>query len=372
MPLRIEQIAGEARFGVLATAMIAGAVMASVSGIVFGWLSDLSLERGGGRRSWIAAGLVATIVSYLGIASARTPEMLVVAVMEFQVSLNIALAPLVALLAEESLDRQKGLLSGLLAGAQPLGAVMGPLLAAWTTPALGLRLGVIAMVSVVCLVPLLATSARPTAPAVDRRMVVSPRDMAIAWISRLMVQIAGNVLFAYLFVLHGAIRSARRARWRAGAGGRPDLHGEPRTPAPGPCVWPLVGQVRPAQTVPHGRRRARRRGSRRDGGRVRLDRRRDRLLPVFERLDHLSDATDRFRHAIAPQSAAAGARSGADQSVEYGAGADRAGIGVVAGDPAQFRDVVLRACRFVVARRIGDAWRDGTEIARLGPATAAS
>src|SRR5471030_162563 len=72
LPLRIEQIAGEARFGVLATAMIAGAAMASVSGIVFGWLSDLSLERGGGRRSWIAAGLVATIVSYVGIASART------------------------------------------------------------------------------------------------------------------------------------------------------------------------------------------------------------------------------------------------------------------------------------------------------------
>lgn len=198
LPLRIEQIAAEARFGVLATAMIAGAAMAGVSGLVFGWLSDLSLERGVGRRSWIAAGLVATIVSYSGIAAARTPETLVVAVMVFQVSLNIALAPLVALLAEESLDRQKGLMSGLLAGAQPLGAVVGPLLVGWTTPALGPRLGVVAIVALVCLAPLLATSARPSVQAVERRGAVSSRDMAIAWISRLMVQIAGNVLFAYL------------------------------------------------------------------------------------------------------------------------------------------------------------------------------
>ncbi|TPG56466.1 MFS transporter [Sphingomonas glacialis] len=220
LPLRIEQIAGEARFGVLATAMIAGAAMASVSGIVFGWLSDLSLERGGGRRAWIAAGLVATIVSYLGIAGARTPEMLVVAVMVFQVSLNIALAPLVALLAEESLDRQKGLLSGLLAGAQPLGAVMGPLLATWTTPALGLRLGVIAIVAIVCLAPLLALSARPAAQAVERRVVVSSRDMAIAWISRLMVQISGNVLFAYLlFFMEQVAAPAARSAVPAQVGG---------------------------------------------------------------------------------------------------------------------------------------------------------
>ncbi|MGQ7379006.1 MFS transporter, partial [Streptococcus suis] len=93
---------------------------------LFGWLSDRLLERGTGRRYWIAAGLVATIASYAGIASARTPAMLVLSVMAFQVALNIALAPLMALLAEESPDRQNGLMSGLLAGAQPLGAAIGP------------------------------------------------------------------------------------------------------------------------------------------------------------------------------------------------------------------------------------------------------
>ncbi|WP_010215354.1 MFS transporter [Sphingomonas sp. PAMC 26621] len=198
LPLRVEQIAGEARLGVLATAMIAGAAMASIAGILFGWLSDRSLERGTGRRSWIAAGLVATILSYAGVAEARTPAMLVLAVMAFQLSLNVALAPLVALLAEEISDTQNGLMSGLLAGAQPLGAVIGPLLAGWTQPELGLRLSLIAVIVVLCIGPLLATSARKTVQRSEPTAPVLSPDLAIAWLSRLMVQIAGNVLFAYL------------------------------------------------------------------------------------------------------------------------------------------------------------------------------
>lgn len=199
LPVRIEQIAGEARFGVLATTMIAGAAMASVSGILFGWLSDRSLQHGGGRRRWIAAGLVATIVSYAGIAGARTPAMLVLAVMAFQVALNAALAPLVALIAEESPDQRNGLMSGLLAGAQPLGAVIGPLLMAWSAWGLGLQLAVVAVIFAICLVPLLVTSARTLSQPVEPTVALWSRDLAVAWVSRLTVQIAGNVLFAFLF-----------------------------------------------------------------------------------------------------------------------------------------------------------------------------
>lgn len=199
LPLRIEQLAGEARFGVLATAMIAGAAIASVSGIAFGWLSDRSLERGGGRRRWIAAGLVATVASYWGIVAAPTPETLILAVMVFQVAVNLALAPLVALLAEESLDQHKGLMSGLLAGAQPLGAAIGAVLAQWTGSALGLRMALIAIVVVACLLPLLATAARPAVSVEAPRAAAASSDLVIASLSRLLVQIAGNVLFAYLF-----------------------------------------------------------------------------------------------------------------------------------------------------------------------------
>lgn len=198
LPLRVEQIAGETRVGVLATTMIAGAVVASAAGILFGWLSDIALERGVGRRYAIAAGLVATIVSYAGVAVASTPVMLILAVMAFQVALNLMLSPLVALLAEESPDRQNGLMSGLLAGAQPLGAAVGLLLVHATAPALGLRLALIAIVVGLCLAPLLTTSARPVARMEARATSDVSADLAIAWISRLMVQVAGNVLFGYL------------------------------------------------------------------------------------------------------------------------------------------------------------------------------
>lgn len=213
VPLRVEQIAGDTRVGLLATTMIAGAVMASIAGILFGWLSDRSLERGTGRRSWIATGLAATLLSYAGVAGARTPAMLILAVMAFQVALNVMLAPLVALLAEESPDRQNGLMSGLLAGAQPLGAAVGLMLVEATGPALPLRLAIIAVLVGLCLAPLLATPARLVADPVDQPVSAWSSDLAIAWISRLLVQVAGNVLFGYLlfFMEQFAAPAARGA-----------------------------------------------------------------------------------------------------------------------------------------------------------------
>lgn len=198
LPLRIEQIAGEERVGVLATAMIAGAIVASIAGVVFGWLSDLTLERGIGRRSWIAAGLAATVGSYAGVAAAPTAALLICAIMAFQVALNLMLAPLVALLAEESPDRQNGLMSGLLAGAQPLGAAVGLILVNYTVPALDFRLALIAIVVGLCLAPLLATSGAAIAAPSEQAASAASADLALVWFSRLLVQVAGNVLFGYL------------------------------------------------------------------------------------------------------------------------------------------------------------------------------
>lgn len=212
LPLRVEQVAGAARFDVLAATMMAGAVMAGASGIVFGWLSDRSLERGGGRRRWILGGLVALFLSYAGVAGARTPWAIVAAVMAFQVALNAVLGPLVALLAEESADRQKGLMSGLLAGAQPFAAAIGPVLVAWTVPGLGIRLAAIAGVVAVCLVPLMLAPSMPVERAPERAVTVPRRDLAIALGARLLMQIAGNVLFAYLlFFMEEFVGPAARA-----------------------------------------------------------------------------------------------------------------------------------------------------------------
>uniref|UniRef100_UPI0035C9A632 MFS transporter n=1 Tax=uncultured Sphingomonas sp. TaxID=158754 RepID=UPI0035C9A632 len=207
LPLRVEQLAGEDRIGVLATTLIAGAVMASLSGVIFGWLSDRSLERGGGRRRWIAFGLLATFLSYAAVAEAPTPATLIVAVMAFQLALNAVLAPLVALLAEETIDPQKGLMSGLLAGAPPFASAVGGLLVLWPASDLGIRLASIAAVTAVCVAPLLLMKPRQSEQTVDRAVAAPRRDLAVAWTSRLLVQVAGNVLFAYLLYYMEALAS---------------------------------------------------------------------------------------------------------------------------------------------------------------------
>lgn len=208
LPLRVEQLARADRIGVLATILIAGAVTASVSAVLFGWLSDRSLERGGGRRRWIAFGLLATFLSYAAVAVAPTSATLLLAVMAFQLALNAVLAPLVALLAEETADDQKGVMSGLLAGAPPFAAAVGAALMVSPASDLGVRLTLIAALCTLCVAPLLLTPSRHVEQTVDDAAAAAPRqDLVIAWVSRLLVQVAGSVLFAFLLYFMESVAS---------------------------------------------------------------------------------------------------------------------------------------------------------------------
>ena len=108
LPIKVEGLSGEARIGVFTATVVAGAVAASLSNVLFGWLSDRSVAQGGGRRGWVAGGVVATAISYAGIATAATPTTLVLAIVGFQAGVNALLAPLMAIMAEEVPDAQKG------------------------------------------------------------------------------------------------------------------------------------------------------------------------------------------------------------------------------------------------------------------------
>ncbi|WP_317698460.1 PLDc N-terminal domain-containing protein [Aeromicrobium sp. REDSEA-S32_B7] len=66
----------------------------------FGWLSDLSVARGGGRRPWVVAGLIALAASYPALVLARNPVELVAAVALAQAAINAVLAPLFAIIAD--------------------------------------------------------------------------------------------------------------------------------------------------------------------------------------------------------------------------------------------------------------------------------
>jgi len=211
LPLKVEGVAGEARLGLLTATVIAGAIAASLSNLLFGWLSDATVARGHGRgrRGWAAGGLIATALAYGGIALAATPGQIVLAVVAFQTALNALLAPLMAIMADEIPDAQKGVTGGLLSLANPMASGVLAILVGLAWLGEPVRLGIVVAVVAVCLAPLLLTRARPL-PIVDepRAMVgMHRRDLAAAWCARLLMQLSSIVLQLYLLYYFESVAS---------------------------------------------------------------------------------------------------------------------------------------------------------------------
>ncbi|MES3152790.1 MFS transporter [Sphingomonas faeni] len=200
LPIKVQAVAGLRRLDVLTAIAIGGAVAASLSNVLFGYLSDRSHTRGGGRRGWLAGGVVGTAVAYGAIAVAATPTALILSVIGFQVAVNAVLAPMLAMMADEVPDTQKGVAGGLLAMANPVASTVAAILVGAASLGDVTRLAVVLTVVAGCTIPLLLTRARPIA---DRghepeRAAVSRHDLMLAWVARLFVQVAGSALFVYL------------------------------------------------------------------------------------------------------------------------------------------------------------------------------
>ncbi|TPG15558.1 MFS transporter [Sphingomonas oligophenolica] len=210
LPLKIEGLAGDAHFGVFTATIVVGAIAASIANIAFGWASDRTLARGGERRGWVAGGVLATAISYAVIALAHTPAQIIVAVGLFQVAINMLLAPLFAIMADEIPDPQKGLTSGWLALANPVASGLSAVLVGLVLLGDGARFGVLGVAMVACTMPLLLARARAVGrrAAATIRPAVARRDLAIAWGSRMAVQVAGNVLALYLLYYFESLEPA--------------------------------------------------------------------------------------------------------------------------------------------------------------------
>lgn len=199
LPLKIGMMAGEARIGVLAASVVAGAAAASLSNIVFGVLSDRSRARDGERRRWLAGGAAATLAAYAGVAAADSPGWIVVAVAAFQIAMNALLAPLLAIMADEVPDAQKGLAGGLLTLGAPAASGVGVLLVGAEDLGEIARFMIVPLVTAICVAPLLLVRLPAVASAPVRvRAAVSWRNLVTAWTARLLVQVSGTVLATYL------------------------------------------------------------------------------------------------------------------------------------------------------------------------------
>lgn len=199
LPAKVAGLAGEARVEWLGAITLAGAVAASVANLAFGWASDLL----GTRRAWATAGLALTTVSYAGVHAAATPMALLVAIVTYQAALNMLLSPLAAWAADAVPDRRKGLLGGLFGAAPPIGALAGVIATLPALAAPGARLATIGALVALLVLPLLlsrspgfgdAPASAPEAP----RPRAARADFALLWLARLLIQVAGNVLFGFL------------------------------------------------------------------------------------------------------------------------------------------------------------------------------
>jgi len=200
LAIKIEGLAGEARVDLLTATVIAGSIASSSSNILFGWLSDRSVARGGGRRHWMVIGLIGTILAYGAIALAHTPAAVIWSVVFFQTALNAVLGPLVAIMADEIPDEQKSTTGGLLSLGYPIASGVLAAVMAFTALGEGGRLMVVIGAAAVCLIPLIAARAQ-LLPIVDQpqaAVAMHRRDLAAAWCARLLFQIAGCVLQLYL------------------------------------------------------------------------------------------------------------------------------------------------------------------------------
>lgn len=217
LPIKIEVIAGDARIDLLTATVIVGALAASASNILFGWLSDRAVARGGGRRTWFAIGLALTALSYACVALAASPAAIMAAIAFFQFAVNALLAPLFAIMADEIPDSHKRTAGGLLALGSPLAAALSAALVAFPLGE-GARLAIVAGAVALCVAPLLATRARPPIPAAASAAPerVLRHDLLVAWGSRLLVQTAGAVMALYLLYYFESLGSAASGDAAAG------------------------------------------------------------------------------------------------------------------------------------------------------------
>ncbi|MGV3578204.1 MFS transporter [Brevundimonas sp.] len=232
LPIKVEAIAPDDKVALLSLATLIGAVVASVINIVVGVASDRTVMGVRGRRPWVTLGLALTLASYVVLHAVSTRTGLIVGIVLFQGALNLMLAPLSATAADEIPDQQKGLAGGLMGAVYTFGALAGMVVTASAGWSEGVRLAIVGGLVTACMLPFLLISRRrgPIVPAsapVVQAGAGRKHNLARVWTARLLIQIAGSILFAYLlFYFETVERSgppvppaeiARQVAWLAGS-----------------------------------------------------------------------------------------------------------------------------------------------------------
>lgn len=213
LPLKVSELAPDGRTALLSQLLFWGAISAGAASMAVGALSDRTRGRFGRRRPWIVAGLAGTILSYAAIAGADRPDALMVAVIAFQVALNMLLGPLAAVMADAIPAAQRGRVGAVAALGVPLGITGGALLV--SGPGEGAPYLVIALVLVTSVLPLLFVHRDRTPPQAKRAVLPAaplPGDFVYAWAMRALFVLVSSLCWSYmLFYLEARAEPPARA-----------------------------------------------------------------------------------------------------------------------------------------------------------------
>lgn len=218
LPEQVAAIDPGGKVAALAVVTGAGAGVALVVNPVVGALSDRTRSRLGRRRPWVLGGGVFGAAALVLLGAQTTVAGTTIAWCLAQLCLNTQLAALIATVPDHVPAGQRGLVSGLVGLAQPLGVAVGVAVVSRAITSSVVAYDVLA-------VTLLATSLgyvflvreAPLRRAVQPRLSrwlrgfwVSPRrhpDFAWAWLSRLLVNLSQALGIGYLiYFLQDVVR----------------------------------------------------------------------------------------------------------------------------------------------------------------------
>jgi MFS family permease len=203
LPMHVDRLAGAEALRWLALTTFTGAIIASVTNIAAGWMSD----RAGRRRPFVLVGLALSTAMLLAMPHAATLPMLMGVIVLWQVGLNAMLGPLSAWAGDCVPEARRGMLGGLLAFAPASGALAGALVTIPGVADLPQRFGLVGALVVVCVMPLVLSGeegAQQSAASFSEGSAVARkvlRGMATRmWFARLLVQVSEAALFAYFYL----------------------------------------------------------------------------------------------------------------------------------------------------------------------------
>lgn len=211
VPRRVALLAPDHTAEALSWLLLVGACAAGAGNLLAGHASDRWLLRHGNRRRLVATGVALLAASYGLLAMAQTLGTMMAAIIAYQLALNCAFAPLGALLVDHFPDHTKGRMGGIMNAALPLSS-LAVVVVGWLFPHDGPAAFLFAgALAVACFLPLvldwrLGTAlAAPTEVDAEGAGAFSSRDFAIAWGSKLAVQLGAAFVQGYIFLYLAAL-----------------------------------------------------------------------------------------------------------------------------------------------------------------------